>query len=451
MKLSSRRSFLKHAAGAASLVAAPYIVPASAFGANERITMGCIGVGNQGINNLRAFLYDNRVQVTALCDVNDESIGYWNNAKAGRLVGEAIVKDQYGDNFKGVDLYIDYRELLEQDDIDSVMIAVPDHWHALLYTDAAKAGKHIYGEKPLSLTVREGRIMSDTVRAEGVRFQTGSQQRSDRNFRHAAELVQNGYIGELKRVKCGLPGGTPDISKQGHRTEPEPVPEGFDYETWLGPAPDAPYIPARSHVNWRWVFDYSGGQLTDWSGHHPDCAQWGMGTDETGPVEVRNPRAIYSTDPVFNTAVEYSFDCMYENGVVLNVSNRNRGGVVFEGTEGKIWVDRGKLETKPGKLVDVKIKDDEIHLYKSDNHHQNFIDCVLSGEETAAPIEKAHRSVSIAHIGNIAMKLDRDLKWNPDKEVFVGDDEANEFLHRPYRGPWKLGGLPEGGRSLADV
>lgn len=442
-------------------MAAPMILPACVTARGRRpapsgrVTLGCIGVGNQGINDMRAFLRDERVQVVAVCDVNKGSdSGYWNNAPGGRDVAKEIVEARYAaqtqaGSFAGVDAYEDYRELLARNDIDAVLIAVPDHWHALPVVEAAKAGKDIYGEKPLSLTVREGRIMSDAVRRNGRVFQTGSQQRSDRRFRHACELVRNGYIGDLHSVRCGLPTGTPDYSKQAGRTSPEPVPSGFNYDVWLGPAPERPYIPACSHVNWRWMFDYSGGQLTDWGGHHPDIAQWGMDTEDTGPIAVRNATVQYADHPVFDTAVEYSFECIYESGVRLIVSTAERGGVRFEGDKGWVWVNRGAIEADPASLLDVEIGPDEIQLYRSNHHVRNFIDCVYTRQDPIAPIETAHRSITIAHLGNIAMRLGRDLTWNPKREKFRRDDEANQFLHRPYRGPWSLKKLPKGGRGLA--
>ncbi len=292
--------------------------------------------------------------------------------------------------------------------------------------------------------------MSDACAKNGTVFQTGSQQRSDKNFRQACELVRNQYIGELKTVKCGLPGGFGNISKQGHRIEPEPVPEGFDYETWLGPAPDAPYRPATSHVDWRWNLDYSGGQLTDWGGHHPDIAQWGMGTEHTGPTQVKFGHVEYADHPIFNTAVKYSFDCIYDNGVKLTISSEEKGGVTFEGTEGWVWVNRGKIEASNEALLKQKMGPNEVRLIESPGHMRNFIDSIYSRELTVAPIENAHRSITLAHLGNISMKLGRDLTWNPDKEMF-GEAEANEFLHRPYRAPWKLKGLPQGGKSLASA
>jgi predicted dehydrogenase len=445
-----RRDFLKKTVALATGTSAfPYIVASSALGnagsaaASNRITMGCVGVGNQGTNDMRGFLGDERVQVVAVCDVNRQSNGYWNNAVGGREPAKRIVEERYGGRspsgtYKGCGAYEDFRELIVREDIDTVLLALPDHWHSITVIEAAKAGKDIYGEKPLSLTVNEGRVMSDTVRRYGRIFQTGSQQRSDRNFRRACELVRNGRIGKLHTVRCGLPGGTPDISKQGHRNKPEAVPEGFNYDMWLGPAPWAPYCPARCHVNFRWILDYSGGQVTDWGGHHPDCAQWGMGTEDTGPVEIRNAKGEFPRDGLYNTATEYYFECIYDNGVKLIVSNRERGGVTFEGTEGKVWANRGRHDAEPKSILDSKIGPDETNLYRSSNHFRNFIDCVISRNQPVAPIETAHRSITISHLGNIAMLLGRDLRWDPEKEGFINDDEANRMVWRPMRSPWHL-------------
>jgi predicted dehydrogenase len=207
---------------------------------------------------------------------------------------------------------------------------------------------------------------------------------------------------------------------------------------WLGPAPEAAYCPARCHVNFRWILDYSGGQITDWGGHHPDIAQWGMGTELSGPVEIRNARGKWADDGLYNTAVEFTFEAIYDSGVRLVVSNRSRGGVTFEGSEGMVWVNRGAIESKPDNLVYSDIGERETHLYKSENHFRNFIDCVLSRKEPVAPIEQAHRSITIAHLGNIALRLGRNLKWDPAAEHVVDDAEANRMLSRPMREPWSL-------------
>ena len=450
-KKVSRRQFLKKTTSvAAGAFAFPYIVPSSALGKDgtiapsNRIAMAWIGVGNQGTGDMRGFLHDDRVQAVAVCDVNRESDGYWAGAVGGRENAKRIVESYYADRsesgtYKGCDAYEDFRDLLDRDDIDAVEIATPDHWHAIPVVAAAKTGKNIYCQKPLSLTIADGRAMVDAVNRYGVVFQTGSQQRSDYNFRRACELVRNGRIGKLQVVKCGIPSGTPDFSGgKGISTDPAPVPEGFNYDMWLGPAPWAPYCPARCHVNFRWVLDYSGGQVTDWGGHHPDIAQWGMGTENTGPIEIKSAKGEFAKGKLWNTATHYYFECLYKNGVKLIISDSLRHGVTFEGTEGWVWADRGKHDTHPKSLLTSVIGPDEINLYKSSNHFRNFIDCVISGRETIAPVGTAHRSITIAHLGNIAMQLGRDLKWNPQTEQILNDDEANRMLGRPMRSPWRL-------------
>jgi predicted dehydrogenase len=450
--VSSRRAFLSRAIGASAAAgfAFPTIVPAGALGLSgktapsDRITLGVIGTGNQGFNDINSFLTNDRVQIVAVCDANRESAGYWEGKIGGREPAKLLVEAFYGKDrragtYRGCDAIADWREIVGRRDIDAIEICTPDHWHALMVVEACKAKKDIYCQKPLSLTIAEGRAMSYAVNRSKVVFQTGSQQRSDRRFRRACELVRNGRIGKLRTVKVGMPGGRSDYAKTGRHKKPESVPKGFDYDMWLGPAPDAPYAPARCHVNFRWIYDYSGGNVTDWGGHHPDCAQWGMGTELTGPIEIRKAKAVFAPDELWNTATEYTFLAVYENGVTMTISDFERMGVTFEGTDGEIYVNRGKLEAKPTKILDSKIGPDEIHLYKSDDHFRNFIDCVISREPTAAPVEVAHRSITICHLGNIAMRLGREkLRWDPRTEQIIGDDEAAKMLSRPYRAPWIL-------------
>ena len=406
--------------------------------------MAQIGTGNQGTNDMRDFLRDERVQVAGVCDVNRGSPGYWNGVIAGREPARQYVEWHYAREkrtgaYKGCDVYSDFRELLARKDIDAVGIALPDHWHAIVAIEAAKAGKDIYGQKPLSLTISEGRAMASAVAKHRRVFQCGSQQRSDARFRRACEIVRNARIGKLKTVRCGLPGGTPDLSRDGARKAPEPVPDGFDYAFWLGPAPDAPYCPARCHENFRWILDYSGGQITDWGGHHPDIAQWGMGTDNTGPVAIRNGHATWSTDAPWNTATSYYFEADYASGVKLIVSSSEHMGVTFEGSDGSVFVTRGTIEASDSDwLYEDDYGPNAARLYRSDNHYRNFIDCVLSRKEPIAPVETAHRSITIAHLGNISLRLGRDLRWDPDKEQVVDDPAANAMLSRPMRAPWKL-------------
>ncbi len=442
----TRRQFL----GQSALLGAPLILPSGALGAagrapaSARINVGFIGTGNQGLNDIRGFLGDGRVQIVAVCDVNRESAGYWDGGVAGReparrLVEQHYAADRKAGKYKGCTAYRDFRDLLARKDIDAVVVCTPDHWHAIPVVAACKAKKDVYCQKPLALTIAEGRAMSDAVKKHKRVFQCGSQQRSDSNFRRACELVRNGRIGKVHTVRCGLPGGRPDFGRTGGRKKPEPVPKDFDYEFWLGPAPRKPYAPARCHVNFRWIYDYSGGQVTDWGGHHPDCAQWGLGTEHTGPVEIRNAKATFPPDELWDTATEFYFEAIYRDGVKLIVSNKERGGVKWEGADGWVWADRGRHDASPKALLKSKIGAKEVHLYKSDNHYRNFIDCVLSRKETAAPVEVAHRSIAICHLGNIAMRLGRkSLRWDPVKEQILGDADAAKMLSRPYRAPWAL-------------
>jgi predicted dehydrogenase len=447
MRSSTRRSFLKKAGTAVSAIfVAPTIIPASALGKNghiapsDRINLAFIGAGNQAENDVGGFLSDERVQITAICDVNKESTGYWDGKVGGR---DFIMKkvdnfysEKYGKKYKSSKGFVDFREVLNLKEVDAVEVVTPDHWHSIPVLMAAAAGKDIYCQKPLTLTIAEGRAMSNAVKKYNTIFQTGSQQRSDPNFRRICELVRNGRIGELKTVVCGLPGGTPDFGKTGHLTETIPLPKDFDYDMWLGPAPQAPYSPSRTHVNYRWILDYSGGMVTDWGGHHPDIAQWGMNTDHTGPVKIRSAKAIWSNHPIWNTATQFYFECIYKNGVTLVVQSDKDFGVTFKGSEGEVWATRGSHKVFPPKLTDTIIGEDEVQLYKSENHYRNFIDCILSRQAPIAPAEVGHRSISISHLGNIAMMLGQDLEWDPDNERFINNFAANQLLSRSMREPW---------------
>lgn len=447
MKEFNRRDFIKlSGAVAASAIMVPTIISSCArskkgrTAPSDRINIGIIGSGNQAMNDINDFLQDDRVQITAICDVNKYSTGYWDGKPGGREVGMKFVDRYYskreGKSYKSCQGYEDFRDIIERKDIDVVEVVLPDHWHSIPVLMAAKAGKDIYCQKPLALTIPEGRAMANAAKKYGIVFQTGSQQRSDWNFRRVCELVRNGRIGQLQTVECGLPSGTPDYGKTGHLTNTVPVPAGFDYNMWLGPAPDAPYCPARTHVNFRWILDYSGGQVTDWGGHHPDIAQWGMDTEHTGPLKIQNAKVQWAQHPVWNTATEYYFECLYANGVKLIISNKLKGGVTFKGTEGWVYANRGTHEVFPEKLKDTVIGANEINLYKSDNHFRNFIDCVLSRKETIAPAEISHHSIAMSHLGNIAMRLQQDLDWDPQAEKFINNDQANAMLHRPMREPW---------------
>ncbi|MCA9285468.1 MAG: Gfo/Idh/MocA family oxidoreductase [Phycisphaerales bacterium] len=429
-----RRAFLGSMTAA---LAAPWIVPASVLGRagaappSERITIALIGCGGMGRANLSGFLRKPTVQAVAVCDPDRSRREEAKQQVESYYAGQA---GRSGGRFTGCADYNDFRDLLARDDIDVVIVGSPDHWHALHVSHAARAGKDIYGEKPLSLTVREGRAMSDAVHRSARVFQTGSQQRSDARFRQACELVRNGRLGRLHRIVCGLPAGE---TTGNHAAQP--VPDGFDYDLWLGPAPSEPYCPERTHYVFRHLLDYSGGKLTDWGAHHIDIAQWAMGTMETGPVRVEG-KGEFPADGLWNAAVQYDIACTYDNGVEMLVTSRAPNGVRFEGDEGWLFVTRGAIDAGPKSILLETIAPNEDRLFVSNDHHQNFLDCVRSRRQPIAPIEQAHRSITIAHLGNISMRLGRPLRWDPASERFVDDSGANAMLGRPMRAPWNLEG-----------
>jgi len=455
----NRRKFLKKAAGAAmGAVGFPFFVSPRALGKfgsispSNRITMGCIGTGAQGTFVMKAFLEKAGAQVVAVCDVNKESGGYlgsawggWGAGVGGREPARRIVEGKYAErirsgNYKGCASYNDFREVLARDDIDTVLIGTPDHWHAIIGIAAAKAGKDVYCEKPLAYTVSEGRAVCDAVKKYGTVWQTGSQQRSSRNFRFACELVRNGRVGKVRTVKIGILGSNsvnntdnPDLIK------PAAVPDGLDYDLWLGPAPARDYSPGRVLWNWRWISDYSGGQITDWAGHHCDIAQWAMGTERSGPVEIEGT-GVYPKDGLFDVAENFRFVSKYAEGFELIVegSDTPTGGIRFEGDKGWIYVSRKSLEAAPGDILRSAIGPNKIRLYESNDHKQNFLDCVRTRRQPIAPAEVAQRSITVGQLGVIAIKLGRKLKWDPVNERFINDEQANRFLSRPMRGPWRI-------------
>jgi len=385
--------------------------------------MGAIGVGDMGTNDLRDFINKPEVQMVAVCDVEAE---HRNRAKA-------IVDKKYGHS--DCTGYNDFRELIAREDIDAVMIAVPDHWHGLCAVLSARAGKDIHSQKPLAYSIAEGQAVCRAVEQNGIVWQTGSQQRSDKRFRLACELVRNGRIGKVHTVEVGLPRW-----HQVCKPQPvQPVPASLDYHMWLGPAPLAPYTALRVHWNWRWIEDYAHGVISDWGAHHLDIAQWGMGTDHSGPAEIQG-QGEFPRDGLWNVPFSYKVRYRYAQGFTLIVADTDKlpQGIRFKGTAGWVYVNRQTLRTFPESLQHSVIGPEEVHLYKSDDHKGNFLACIRSRGQTAAPAGVAHRSVSIAHLGTIAMKTGRKLRWSPEEELFVGHDEANRFLSRPMRSPWRL-------------
>ncbi|NJN28225.1 MAG: Gfo/Idh/MocA family oxidoreductase [Cyclobacteriaceae bacterium] len=428
----NRRGFIKKAAGSAlAMIAAPYIIPGTALGKNgalapsERIVFGGIGLGSQGMGNSRGFLNKKEIQYVAICDVDAR---HRNNAMA-------MINGTYQNN--DCRSYGDYREMLEKEKLDAITIAVPDHWHALISTAVANKGIDIYGEKPLARSIKEARAIVNAVNKNNVIWQTGSWQRSLANFHRGAELVINGRVGKVTHVEVGLPNGRKPIGTP----PPMPLPEGLDWEMWLGPAPAVPYRGV-AHWDWRWIMDYSGGQLTDWAGHHIDIAHWGLGYDKTGPISIEGV-GVYPREGIFDVPIAYDFICEYKTGVTMRVANASKQkhgmGTVWHGDKGWVHVDRGDvIRASDPKILEEVIGKDEIQLYKSTDHQQNFIDCIRSREETITPAETAHRSISVGLLGEIAMLTGKKLAWDPEQELITNSAYANRLLVRPYRNPWKL-------------
>ena len=430
MKNINRRQFLRKVAGvSAGAVGFPYLVRSSALGkagaiaASERITIGFIGVGDHGrAVNLTNFLGNTDAQAVAVCDVETSHMN----------MARDMVNKKYGN--KDCATYKDFREIIERDDIDAVMISTPDHWHVPISIMAAKAGKDVECEKP-TLTVEEGRILCETMKRYNRVFQWSTEDRSVDVYLRMCELVRNGRIGKVHTIRVELPSG-PDTP--GDPT-PMPVPDGFDYDMWLGPAPYAPYNKDRIHWNFRWIHDYSGGMLTDWGAHLLDGAQWGNDTEHTGPVEVEG-KGEFWRDGLYNSAKEFKIEYKYAGGVRLIVTS-GTPSLRFEGSEG--WIGnrgwRAKLQAEPESILDSVIEPNEIRLYTCKAGEQrNFLDCVKSRKDCYFPPEIGHRCFTIAHIGNISMLLGRKLKWDPDKERFVNDEQANRMLSRAMRSPWRL-------------
>jgi predicted dehydrogenase len=409
----------------------PLIVSAATLGrggaiaANSRIRMGCIGLGGQGTANLRAFLTDERVQVVALCDADAQHLE----------TAAALAKVAPGD------LHRDFRELLGRSDIDVILNATPDHWHSNVAIAAAKAGKDLYSEKPLAASIAEGRAMCRAVEENKRILQCGTWRRSGLKVRMACERVRNGYIGQLKEIEVGVPG---KFAIKGNFTgleAPEPVPAHFDYAMWQGPAPERPYTAARCHFNFRWVNDYAPGYITDWGAHFLDVAQWGAGMDETTPVEIEAHDVKRRDNGIYDAPEEYRISYRYANGVrvtLFSTTDASKYGTKFIGSEGWIFSENEKLQASDLNILRTQLKDTDVHLYESKNHHRNFIDAVISRGQVAAPAAIAQRAATTCYLGSISATLKRPLKFDPVAEKFDGDEEANQMLCRPMREAWKL-------------
>lgn len=399
---------------ASTAFAAPYYIPARAFGANERIVTGHIGVGGQGNANLGGF----GGTIGAVCDVDKSHL-------------EAAAKKT------GAKPYSDFRKLLEQKDLDAIVISTPDHWHALATIAACNAGKHVYVEKPLSLTVVEGRAMVKAARRNNVIVQTGSQQRSGGEFLKACEYVRNGRIGKLKEVHVGIHGA----NHPGKLPPDGDPPAALDYEMWLGPAPSRPYNAKRVHYNFRFWWDYSGGQMTNWGAHHLDIAHWGMGVDDAGPLEVEAVEAVFNPNGYHEVTEKCRIVMKYPGDVMLTIGQGQQGiagGTTFIGEKGRIHVDRGTVSSYPVSVLQEPLLGDSVRLYASPGHKQNFINCIKSGELPCADVEIGHRTATACHLANIACRTGEKLLWDSVKEQISGSEKAATMLSRKNRQPWTL-------------
>jgi predicted dehydrogenase len=448
----SRRRFLKLAAGAASAAGFPTIVPSSVFGENSpsnRINVGAIGAGRiSRVHDLPGIWQFDTARIVAVCDLDANRVEE----------GKKLVNDYYarksGKDYDGVTGYHNYHDLLANKDIDAVVISTPDHQHAIVAVDAVHAKKDVYLQKPASLTIKEGRAMSNAVMASGQILQIGSQQRSWKQFHRACELVRNGRIGEIKHVEIGLPG-----DPSGPDAGPMPIPESFNYDAWLGSTPEVYYTEIRVHPQkdfsrpgWLRCEQFGAGMITGWGAHHVDTAHWGMNTEYTGPVEVWGT-AEFPTHGLWDVHGKFLTHSIYADGVTMDISGEFPNGIKFYGTEGWIFVTRESEVTpsdpaKPSgtkleplmasdpKILDSVIGPDEVHLYESSDQHGNWLECIKSRKAPIAPAEIGHRACSTCLIHHIAMKTNRKLYWDPVKEHFKDDDEANSMLSRPQRAPY---------------
>ena len=431
---TSRRRFLKMTGAAASSLPFLFIEECAAqqrqqqtpsLPPSERINLALIGCGGQGRGDARnACRYG---QIVAVCDVDARHLA-------------AAQKD-----FPGAEGYSDFRKLLERNDVDAVICGTVDHWHTLVAMAAMKAGKDIYCEKPLTLTIDEGKRLVEVQRQTRQVLQTGTQQRSSIYFRMACDLIRNGRIGKIQKVDVWLPAGL----RQGP-FKTSPVPDGFDFDFWLGQTPKVEYVKERTHFSFRYWWDYSGGTMTDWGAHHNDIVLWALDLDGSGPVSVEGKQLIDMIPGGFTAASEYEVTYTYANGIVhtcrsttasewhggVKDPNGQQHGIKFYGSDGWIWVTRGTINASDRQLLKDELPDNAKRVYLSEDHMGNFIDCVKSRKAPICPVETGHRSASLCHLGVIAIRLGRKLNWDPIKEQFVGDAEASKWVARPMRRPY---------------
>ncbi len=425
----SRREFIQKSSLATAVAAVPLILPSGLRGANapsKKITVGIVGCGNIADSHFPPLLGSpESIHVLAVCDVDRER----------RETGAARVNQAYGNN--DCRAYADFRELNRRPDIDVVFICTPDHWHALVAIDAMRNGKDIYCEKPLTLTIAEGRALVDTARKYDRVAQHGTQHRSMKRFHDVAEFVRNQGLGKLDRIECFIP---PNNRFCGATWTPEPVPAGLDWDMWLGPAPWRPYTSIGCHYNFRFISESAYGQVTNWGAHYLDIGQWALDMDDSGPIEVEGCGEFPSSG-LFTNATKVDFTVRYANGVPMHCRTRHEGGgtVRFVGERGWLDIARDKMSASDNALLrEMQAPNKKIQLALSNNHHDNFFDSVRARKRPIADVGLGHRTTTVCNLGQIAMVLGRKLKWDPAKEEFVGDEMANRLRTRAMRSPWSL-------------
>ena len=441
----ARRTFLS--AVSACLFAAPATSESGSVRRrpSDQIHVGVVGLGSRGFNLLDGFMRHPDCRIVALCDV--DRLHYRDNPWGkGRAYGLAAARDHvaagYAKSKSGAlaeDLFVcsDFRDLIAREDIDVVVVATPDHLHALCSIAALKSGKDVYCEKPVTHLFAEGQQVVANVKEHGRVFQTGSQQRSDAGFRRAVELVRNGLLGQIHTIEVGLPKGYDQ--PQGDTSVVRPRPD-LDYEMWCGPSPTLPLMQARHHRWWRGHTAYGGGVLMDWIGHHNDIAHWAMDLDRSGPMSVEAVNWVFPETDIYNTPHQYTIRCEYAGGIVSTISTAHRGGLKIIGSAGWLWVDRGKLETSDERWRHPGFVSGSVTVTASDDHVGNFLQCVRSRQECIAPADVGHRSVTPGHLGYVSQQLGRRLLWDAAREEVQGDEQANRLLNTVnYRDAWQPG------------
>ena len=436
-----RREFL--AASAVGLAQTTCLPIAKGMQANERLEVGVIGLGSRGFNLIDSLVWHHAdVRIVAICDVDQKHHRdrAWGTGTAyGLLSGAQKIDAAYAKHgirrsSGGITQHRDYRELLGRENIDAVIVATPDHWHAKCTLDAIAAGKEVYCEKPVTHLFAEGQAVYREVEKQGAIFQTGSQQRSDRLFRRAVELARNGVLGELHTIKVGQQPGYSQPMGEFDTTTP---PEQLDYDFWCGPSPVLPYMRARHHRWWRGHSAYGGGVLMDWIGHHNDIAHWALGLDKSGPEKVEAIDWTFPETEVYDTPVRYTIRCQHPGNVIGTISSQNRPGLELIGSEGAVFVNRGKIQTSDSRWAKPDFDPGPIKVYSSDDHMGNFLACVRSRQATIAPAETGHRSITPGHLGYVSSRLRRPLKWDAARERVIDDAEADQKLREiAYRSPW---------------